>query len=407
MTEPTSKVYYPTLSHERSAPYSIDPAYSAMQVTPTPPSNITADSGYWLYGEAELECYRLAVLRKRACDAKLKIYYPGKFHTPSNRALFRLSLSSPPTMRTREFSFRCNGHAVVRAHDRAIYRSETTTEIHKVTLNGEHEGYLEVEITTPTVGTADPAEPPCLWIPTDSLLSSRVWEWSIDGCDWRFTRSFPSLETFAYPHLVEMPTLRLTPKRQICNNLYDFGCELLARVVMKGIGTPTIIVGESIAEAMNDNPEDYEQSTEMVATDEESGTWQKSAHLLAFRYLRVPDDVDIKDIACHAVFYPVQYHGAFAASDDALTQIWSRAAYTLRLCMHDFLVDGIKRDRLPWTGDLAVSLLANAYTFADAEIVRRSLTALGRAGIAESDINGIVDYSLVGDARSMPLVKSF
>ena len=70
------------------------------------------------------------------------------------------------------------------------------------------------------------------------------------------------------------------------------------------------------------------------------------------------------------------------------------SAYTLRLCMHDFILDGIKRDRLPWAGDLAVSLVANAYSFADGSIVARSLSVLGRAGIEKADINGIVDYSL-------------
>jgi alpha-L-rhamnosidase len=41
-----------------------------------------------------------------------------------------------------------------------------------------------------------------------------------------------------------------------------------------------------------------------------------------------------------------------------------------------------------------MSLMANAYTFNDPELVRRSLVALGRAGIQEKDINGIIDYSL-------------
>jgi len=41
-----------------------------------------------------------------------------------------------------------------------------------------------------------------------------------------------------------------------------------------------------------------------------------------------------------------------------------------------------------------MSMMANAYTFSDPEIVRRSLVALGRAGIRETDINGIIDYSL-------------
>jgi alpha-L-rhamnosidase len=41
-----------------------------------------------------------------------------------------------------------------------------------------------------------------------------------------------------------------------------------------------------------------------------------------------------------------------------------------------------------------MSMLVNSFTFADQELVRRSLVGLGRAGIAQTDINGIVDYSL-------------
>ena len=77
-----------------------------------------------------------------------------------------------------------------------------------------------------------------------------------------------------------------------------------------------------------------------------------------------------------------------------LPKSWMTSAYTLHLCMHDFLIDGIKRDRLPWTGDMAMSMMADAYAFGDPEIVRRSLAVLGRAGISKTDINGIIDYSL-------------
>jgi alpha-L-rhamnosidase len=80
----------------------------------------------------------------------------------------------------------------------------------------------------------------------------------------------------------------------------------------------------------------------------------------------------------------------------------------------DFYQSGIKRDRLPWMGDLAVSLMASAYTFCHVESVRWTLRVLGRCGanklsppsdfptkgenkeasIASCHINGIVDYSL-------------
>ena len=153
---------------------------------------------------------------------------------------------------------------------------------------------------------------------------------------------------------------------------------------------PIISVGESKEEALDTANRDLEQSTEMIQTGE--GLW-RSKSLLAFRY--VYSDVNgIADILCDAIFYPVCYKGAFACSDSLLTRIWMTSAYTLRLCMYDFLIDGIKRDRLPWTGDMAMSMMADAYTFGDPQIVRRSIAVLGRAGIGKTDINGIIDYSL-------------
>lgn len=123
------------------------------------------------------------------------------------------------------------------------------------------------------------------------------------------------------------------------------------------------------------------------------GVW-RSVTPVAFRYAYLPQKELIQSVECDAYAYPACYRGDFQSNDTLLTDIWFKSAYTLRLCMHEFLLDGVKRDRLPWAGDLAMSMMVNAYTFRDPEIVRRTLAILGRAGIAEEDVNGIADYSL-------------
>jgi alpha-L-rhamnosidase len=70
------------------------------------------------------------------------------------------------------------------------------------------------------------------------------------------------------------------------------------------------------------------------------------------------------------------------------------SAYTLRLCMREFFIDGIKRDRLPWVGDLYLGMLCNAYAFGEKDIVHRSLTALYGDDVNHVDLSGIIDYSL-------------
>nr|WP_246376828.1 hypothetical protein [Conyzicola lurida] len=99
---------------------------------------------------------------------------------------------------------------------------------------------------------------------------------------------------------------------------------------------------------------------------------------------------DAVGVAAHV--RPVARRGAFHCSDHRLNRVWSTSAYTLRLCMQGLVVDGIKRDRMPWAGDQALAVLANAYAFADAPIQRDGLVALGRA--RDGYVNGIADYSL-------------
>nr|WP_246253750.1 alpha-L-rhamnosidase C-terminal domain-containing protein [Isoptericola chiayiensis] len=79
-------------------------------------------------------------------------------------------------------------------------------------------------------------------------------------------------------------------------------------------------------------------------------------------------------------------------SDERLNQIWATSAYTLRLCLQELVVDGIKRDRMPWMGDQALSTLTNAFAFADRRAAHDTLVALGQP--RHGYVNGIADYSL-------------
>jgi hypothetical protein len=122
------------------------------------------------------------------------------------------------------------------------------------------------------------------------------------------------------------------------------------------------------------------------------GVW-RSPLPLACRYIRVksgaPDSIEVK-----AAYTPLLYRRTYDFGDEELNRIWACSAYTLRLCINTFQIDGVKRDRLPWGGDLAISLLANAYSFREPEPIRRTLTVLGRDGTTLSHVNGIMDYSL-------------
>jgi hypothetical protein len=233
-------------------------------------------------------------------------------------------------------------------------------------------------------------EPPTLMIRDSSCsTANHGWECTVDGTNWIAACTFAQTESGGPPHRAELPTVDVTPVGRE-GELYDFDRTLLGRVSFQCEGRPILYVGESVAEGMNTDPNAQEQRMDLERRPE--GGWQ-SKFQLALRYVRITGGTP-RDLKVAAVFRPEQYRGAFACSDERLTRIWMNSAFTLRSCMNDLMLDGLKRDRLPWVGDQAMNLSVNAYTFADAEIFRRSFTALGRNGIEASDINNIVDYSL-------------
>ncbi len=355
-------------AHQRSASSVIDPLYSATRILPA--LDIDRNVAPWLYGENEFECWRLKQLRRQVEAVELKVGYPGEFHQPAERVWFRHPVSGE-----KELAFRASGKVTVRVDGKEIYRAAASDAPHRVIIPGKS-SWLLVEVSS-----------------TDDLPGLQVesggsdCQWSCDGCMYHTPAAFQPSRSGVPPHRAGLSTTELFPESQT-KDIFDFGRELFGRVLLHCSEKPSLAVGESREEALNENRDDAEQSTEVIAAGK--NLWI-SKHPLAFRFVRAGG---VENVSCLAEFYPVCYRGAFACSDPQLTDVWSRSAYTLRLCMQDFLLDGLKRDRLPWVGDLMVSLMVNAYVFADAEIVRRTLSVLGRAGISSSHLNGIIDYSL-------------
>ena len=368
-----------TTAHKKSAFAIVDPVYSVNKKMPS--SNLKNDGATWIYGPGELECWRLQLLQERKDSARLRVGYPGTFHKPYSNGTFRLKLviqKSPQSV-----YFRTNGDGQVFINDKTVFKfMASDSELSFVLPQDEKTSEIRFDISSS-------ANPPALLIRKGAFSTSgKEWEWKSGLEEWQPAYHHPQTVSGVPPHLNENPEIILRPVRKE-NNLYDFGRELFGYILIRTLKCPKVSVGESTYEALDTLNKVAEQSTAMVQI--EKGMW-KSKSLLAFRYLYTNENTE--DIQCRAIFQPVAYKGAFACSDSTLTRIWMNSAYTLRLCMHDFLIDGIKRDRLPWTGDLAMSMMANAYTFGDGEIIRRSLTTLGRAGIKKTDINGIIDYSL-------------
>lgn len=347
-------------AHRLSATAVIDPAYSVFRTVPE-----TAVPEGWLYPRAEYECFLLQQMRKAVVLLKLNVGYPGVFHSPVPAVFFRRAAEAGT------LNFRANGTVAAILNGRPIEVVKDNTGNNSLDL--PEPGVLLLKISVNSTENMLPALLPEL---------AENWEASIDG-----NRYEPAC-IGGDPFGEKFPTVHMTPV-EYAPGRYDFGRELLARVRISSIQKPNFGAGESKFEAENGNAQLSEQSLELIETS--SGIWETPLPL-AFRYIRAEAENPVH-AECDAEFTPVRYAGAFA-SDTELTRIWMSSAYTLRLCMRHFLIDGVKRDRLPWAGDLALSLLANAYTFASPEPVRRTLTALGRAGIREKHVNDATDYSL-------------
>ena len=360
-----------SLAHRRSRSVIIDPVYAAGRVAPARPAR---GAQPWFYGRGELEAHRFSLIRMRGHRDCQKVFHPGLFQRAQHLSWFRVSVDRDALPSSLDLTV--IGGFVLKINGRAIERrAENGPDPLRIPLLGQA-GTNRIDLTIFGM-----AEPGCLRCP-----GLAGWEWSADGCHWSPAAVHAAGDGGQPPHRDELVEVALAPL-EIAAGVADFGRELLARPILRG-RAPRLVVGESLAEALCDDPAHHEQRLDLVPHGR--GTWIAAAPL-ALRYARAVGGTVSGALAS---FHPVRYRGAFACSDERLNAIWMRSAYTLRLCLHDFLVDGIKRDRMPWVGDFALALLGNAYCFHDREIVCRSLVALGGERVDECMLNAIIDYSL-------------
>jgi len=97
-----------------------------------------------------------------------------------------------------------------------------------------------------------------------------------------------------------------------------------------------------------------------------------------FRFVRIDflDEghyVQLLSVRAVALMYDLEYTGSFRCNDDLLNRIWDTGAYTVHLNMQEYLWDGIKRDRLVWTGDMHPETSTLQAVFGYHDVVPRSL----------------------------------
>ncbi len=162
--------------------------------------------------------------------------------------------------------------------------------------------------------------------------------------------------------------------------IIDFGRESIVHLFLTDVkGEISVFYGESLEETYSDRcviVDHVKEDTEL--------------HLRACRYLRFTGAVDFTFRATMPIL--PQSKASFSG-DKKLTEIWQTAAYTLALCSRLFYLDGIKRDRWPWAGDSYISMHADAYSFADTDIMRRTMLVLRGESDVHYPVNNILEFS--------------
>ncbi|MBQ8588722.1 MAG: alpha-L-rhamnosidase [Clostridia bacterium] len=183
--------------------------------------------------------------------------------------------------------------------------------------------------------------------------------------------------------------------------LLDFGCELQGGVELcmnsvsditnsEGFGKVRIVLGESVTEALSSVGDECNARNDHSTRDMTVHTCGLSTMRYGrsgFRFAKIEAvgcTLKIGGIKAVLEIRDLEYKGSFRCNDERLNKIFDTAAYTVHLCMQDYLWDGIKRDRLVWVGDMHPEVSAISSIFGYDECVEKSLDFVRDSYPAES-----------------------
>lgn len=117
-----------------------------------------------------------------------------------------------------------------------------------------------------------------------------------------------------------------------------------------------------------------------------------------FRFVRIElltdDVVWVKNIFAVSTLPVFEKEGYIRTSDEELNKIIDTAAYTLKLNFQNgYIWDGIKRDRLVWSGDLHQEIVNSVYLYGANKNVTNSLSFLRSETPEDIWMNNIPSYS--------------
>ena len=374
-----------------------------VKVIPLEKQEVWQGSAYMWY-PGQLAAYRQQWLREQSQARCMDVGYVGKFNPMQEVTWFKMTVN---VNQATTLAFASAGSESVEISDNGKpYSGELS--------NGKHEFVFKV---------ATKNQLPALMIKDSGKYSIQNVQCSINNKDWlpvetdaRYNQPSVSPNSRINEVLVIKPKGVIPVKNlkgaeynwmtssvglQLGRHgavIYDFSYDEVGTVVVEASGSDKLhfTVGESVEEVMNEDTKRFEQRP--IEDVELTGKHQTiTLPERALRYLKIAatDPATIHAVRFEAMMWPVQEMlMTFESSDQTLNDLFNAGVATLHTSMHDFNLDGIKRDFLPWSMDAIASMLGMNLLMGDRQVGRNDISiALMPPTPKESDW-GIVDYPL-------------
>lgn len=195
---------------------------------------------------------------------------------------------------------------------------------------------------------------------------------------------------------------RLAPGKSL---LLDFGREITGGVrILQGFVAPRLEdersvavrlrFGESVIEAMTD-PNNQHAIHDVHFFLPSMGEMRFGNS--GFRYVRIDNEdpefpLDLQECSAYSYAHGKKRIGTFRSSDPLLNQIWDGCADTLDACISPLMVDGAKRDRLVWMGDLFGEIRAACTLYGKHPSIAKTLDFILAESLPGKTFNGIPGY---------------
>lgn len=177
----------------------------------------------------------------------------------------------------------------------------------------------------------------------------------------------------------------------------DFHYLELGNVVLNASGEGEIVFtfGESIEEALTLSDTAQEQvPLSPVALSGQAQEIILPERGLRYVGIRASGSCRIDHVRFRIKSLPVKRLLTFECPDQEFMKILEAAMATQHASMHNFYLDGVKRDFLPWAMDAVVSSIGGDYAFGERQLSRNGISiALLPDGATREDL-GVVDYPL-------------